>query len=168
MLGRRLDTREFLLEDAEVGEHLERVVGRFLVQPGDRETCMDDRVFTDLHVRQIGQAHLLGRAAEVDGRHPGTRLVPDVDHLAGDSKAHTPLLSVEGFGAGRDHGLPERQTTVVARQHPMGEYVETVVDNAFRIRRAGVRLTNTPPVSPIVPISGRARAVGRRVRRWPA
>ena len=62
---------ELGVELAHLAEDLERLQRRLLVEALQGEADVHDGVLADLEVRHVGQAHLLGHAAEVDLRDAG-------------------------------------------------------------------------------------------------
>ena len=62
---------------AHLPEELERLQRGLLVEALQGEPDVHDRVLADLEVRDVGQAHLLGHAAEVHLRHRRAVLLPD-------------------------------------------------------------------------------------------
>ena len=75
---------ELGVELAHLPEQLEGLLGGLLVEPLQREADVDDRVVADLDVGHVGEAHLLGHAAEVDLRELGAVLLVDLDDLTGN------------------------------------------------------------------------------------
>ena len=69
---------ELVVELTHLAEDLERLPGRLLVEALQREAHVDDRVLTDLQVRDVLQAHFLADAAEVDLRDAGPVALADL------------------------------------------------------------------------------------------